>query len=258
MNSTQLRLSILFHAEQYAKSRGLEYKKHKTAIIFNRISDNFQRESYLNIRKNKEWSSRLQKPHPQVTGAYEMQSSNSSDALLMNIFCYPKIGNWKGVRDLFKVEEISPNFGFKPGIPLKNGGRDRTELDLVFEDIFAEAKLTESDFTQKDLETVKNYRDLKEVFHFEKLPRANNEILNYQILRNVLAAFHLENRLILICDDRRGDLIKSYYDVVKCIKSVEIRKRCDIIFWQDIWRKVGKNLKEFLSEKYGIGANNIY
>ncbi len=39
------------------------------------------------------------------------------------------------------------------------GGRDlrkridmRTEIDLVFENIFVEAKLTENDFTQADLE----------------------------------------------------------------------------------------------------------
>jgi hypothetical protein len=172
----------------------------------------------------------------------------------MNIFCHPKIGNWKGIRDLFNVNKIASLFGVKPRIPLKDGRKDSTEIDLSFGNIFAEAKLTESDFTQKHREIVENYKAVKEVFHFEKLPKKGEEILNYQIIRNILATFHSNKRHILICDDRRGDLIRSYYDVVKCIKDVDVRQGCDIIFWQDIWEKVGKDLREFLSGKYGIEA----
>jgi len=258
MNSTQLRLSILSHSESYAKKRGLKYQKYKSALIFDRISDNFLAKSYLQIEKNQDWLSRLQKAHQNVEGALEMKSSNSSDALLMNIFCHPKIGEWKGVRELFKVNEIKPIFGFKPGIPLKDGQKDSTEIDLAFENIFAEAKLTESDFTQKDEHFVRNYQAVEEVFHFEKLPKKNEKILNYQIIRNILAAFHSDERHILLCDDRRGDLIRSYFDVVKCIKDVNVRQRCDIIFWQGIWKKVGKDLRELLSKKYGISANNSH
>jgi hypothetical protein len=170
----------------------------------------------------------------------------------MNIFCHPKIGEWKGTRDLFKVNEIKPIFGLNPGIPLKDGQRDSTEIDLAFGNIFAEAKLTESDFTQKALNVVGNYQALEDVFHFEKLPQKNEKILNYQIIRNILAAFHSDKRHILLCDDRRGDLTRSYYDVVKCIKDVDVKQRCDIIYWQDICRKIGKDLRGFLSEKYGI------
>jgi hypothetical protein len=255
MNSNQLRLSILSHSERYAKKHGLKYKKYQTALIFNRISDNFLNKSYLNIEKNLEWSTRLQKRHSQVEDTFEMQSSNSSDALLMNIFCHPKIGDWKGIRELFKVNDINPKFGVKPGIPLKDGQKDSTEIDLVLNDIFAEAKLTESDFTKKDLKIVANYKAVEEVFYFEKLPRADKKILEYQIIRNILAAHHSKKRHILLCDDRRGDLIRSYFDVVKCIKNVDVRQRCDIIFWQDVWKKVGRDLREFLSEKYGIGAS---
>jgi hypothetical protein len=174
----------------------------------------------------------------------------------MNIFCHSKIGDWKGIRDLFKVSEIEPHFGLNPGIPLKGGRKDSTEIDLSFGNIFVEAKLTETDFTKKALNIVENYQALEEVFHFEKLPKKNEKILNYQIIRNILAAFHSDKRHILLCDDRRGDLVRSYYNVVKCIKDVDIRQRCHIIFWQDILKKVGRNLKEFLSEKYGISADN--
>jgi hypothetical protein len=62
-------------------------------------------------------------------------------------------------------------------------------------------------------------------------------------------------RHILLCDNRRGDLIRSYFDVVKCIKDMGVRQRCDIIFWQDIWKKTGSDLRDFLAEKYGIKAS---
>jgi hypothetical protein len=254
MNPSQLKASILSLSEQYAKSRGLEYKKYTTALIFKHISDNFLNSSFQNIERNSELKPRLNKTHSNIKKTYEMQSSNSSNALLMNVFCHSKISKWKGIRDLFRVKDVKPIFGYKPGIPLKNGKRDRTEIDLVLADIFVEAKLTESDFKVKDFETVANYHGFEDVFHPEKLPKTDKSFLNYQIIRNLLAAYHFEKRHILICDGRRGDLIKSYYDVVKCVRSVGIRKRCDVIFWQDIWERVGKDIKEFLSEKYGINS----
>jgi len=138
-------------------SRRLGYEKRETAIIFKDIADNFLKKSYENIKKNKEWLERLQKKHQKIKGAFEMQSSNSSDALLMNIFCNPNLKSWKEISDLFRVNEIKPKFGIKPGVPLKNDRIDmRTEIDLVFENIFVEAKLTENDFTQADLEKVQN------------------------------------------------------------------------------------------------------
>jgi len=157
MKSIELKLSIISHTEQYAMSRRLGYEKRETAIIFKDIADNFLKKSYENIKKNKEWLERLQKKHQKIKGAFEMQSSNSSDALLMNIFCNPNLKSWKEISDLFRVNEIKPKFGIKPGVPLKNDRIDmRTEIDLVFENIFVEAKLTENDFTQADLEKVQN------------------------------------------------------------------------------------------------------
>ena len=119
MKPFELKFSIIDHTEQYAMSRGLKYKKRKTAIIFDHVADNFIKKSYENIEGNKEWIERLKKKHQNVKGAFEMQSSNSSDALLMNIFCHPNLKSWKGILDLFKVCEIKPKFGINPGVPLK-------------------------------------------------------------------------------------------------------------------------------------------
>jgi hypothetical protein len=235
----------------------LAYTEYKTAIIFDDITNNFLSKSYENISKNHDWSDRLKKRHPQVQSAYEMQSSNSSDALLMSIFCHPKLNCWKGILNLFGVPDIKPEFGIKPELRLKSGHGDRTEIDLAFENIIVEAKLTETDFTQKSVSVVKNYTDIEKVFHFNNLPNNGENIFHYQIIRNILASVQLNKRHILICDDRRGDLIRCYYDVVKCVRDVGIRKNCSIIFWQEIFTKVGKELRQYLLDKYGISADSV-
>jgi hypothetical protein len=78
--------------------------------------------------------------------------------------------------------------------------------------------------------------------------------LNYQLIRNILAAYQLKCRFILICDMRRPDLVKNFYQTIRCIKDehIDLRLSCDIIFWQDIAKKCGAELKFFLKEKYRI------
>jgi hypothetical protein len=53
----------------------------------------------------------------------------SSDALLMNIFCYPGITKRREL-SLMLGTEIGdlPEFGFKPCIPLTSGYVERTEI----------------------------------------------------------------------------------------------------------------------------------
>jgi hypothetical protein len=41
---------------------------------------------------------------------------------------------------------LTPLFGFRPQIPLRNGRTDRTEIDLKLGELMVEAKLTETDF----------------------------------------------------------------------------------------------------------------
>ena len=65
------------------------------------------------LKQTGKMAERLKKDHTKVQNAYEMQSSNSSDALLMNIFCHPKLNSWKGIRNLFGVSDIKPEFGIQ-------------------------------------------------------------------------------------------------------------------------------------------------
>ena len=97
----------------------------------------------------------------------------SSDALLMNVFCTPGVAQSAAVRGALGVDGDSALvFGWKARVPLANGRFDRTEVDMRFDDLLVEAKLTESDFQTRAAGIVEAYRDFDAVFDRDLLPRA--------------------------------------------------------------------------------------
>src|SRR5581483_7910802 len=115
---------------------------------------NFLPETYRAIVRNPDWRRRLDKVHAQARTALprsdrrwrELDSCTSSDALLMNVFCFPGSPTDRRLLDLLGVVGDPPlQFGFKARVPLANGKFDRTEVDLRMGDLLIEAKLTETD-----------------------------------------------------------------------------------------------------------------
>jgi len=116
---------------------------------------NFISSSYRAIMRRPEWVRRLQKVHSQAKRALpgaehvlrELDSSMSSDALLMNIFCYPGVTERREVSLLLGTDIGDvPEFGFRPHVPLLSGAKDRTEVDMKLGGVLFEGKLTEGDF----------------------------------------------------------------------------------------------------------------
>jgi hypothetical protein len=168
------------------------------AIIFGRDEHgrhgNFHPASYENICANPVWLRRLTKPHTASRRSrarkdwqwMELDSSNSSDALLMNIFCHPKVFDGAilapAVANLLSVDlTAKPCFGINPGVPLKTLRKghsklpseltDQTEVDLQLHNLFLEAKLTESNFQTAAPSLIERYRDLETIFDVIRLPR---------------------------------------------------------------------------------------
>ena len=151
----------------------------------------------------------------------------SSDALLMNIFCYPRVTKRREVSLLLGTgtEEI-PQFGFMPRVPLVTGFVERTEVDMKLGDVLFEAKLTEGDFQVQDARIVQQYRDLKEVFECRKLPKQGKRYVSYQLLRNVLAAYALDLSFCVLLDARRQDLLAVPYFFIAVLSSSSVRDSC--------------------------------
>ena len=183
----------------------------------------------------------------------ELDSSLSSDALLMNIFCYPGVARRREVCRILGLEPGGvPEFGFMPRVPLLSEARERTEVDMKLGNKIFEAKLTEGDFQIQRVELVEGYRDLRDIFECRHLPRLGRRYVSYQLIRNVLAAHALRLDFCTLLDARRPDLLEDWYGVVRCIRFAALRARCKVLTWQELSLCLPASLQRFLSVKYGI------
>lgn len=144
---------------------------------------NFYPPAFEAILENPSWHRRFDKihthgrslPKPQIDPSRkwrELDSSMSSDALLMNVFCTPGVADSSALRSMLGITgNAGPEFGWKARVPLRSGRVDRTEVDMRWGDLLVEAKLTESDFQCREAKIVEAYRDLDEVFDRELLPK---------------------------------------------------------------------------------------
>ncbi|MXW50082.1 MAG: hypothetical protein F4X81_18470 [Gammaproteobacteria bacterium] len=238
---------------------------HPPTILFpaecaTRRHGNFNDESYRAILANPSWSERLKKSHPRRNAlpkdhrasAMELDSSNSSDALLMNCFCYPGAAKriLQGCLQTMPTEPVE--FGVAGKVPLCNGKPDTTELDMRVGNVILEAKLTESDFTSKRAAVVEAYRDFRDVFDANLLPRVEGKYQNYQLIRNVLAAVAHGYDFVLLCDGRRPDLLRHWWTVHAAIRQPDLRVRSHFLLWQEVAEACPAPLRCDLREKYGL------
>ncbi|MFY9747400.1 MAG: hypothetical protein WAK25_14025, partial [Acidobacteriaceae bacterium] len=194
---------------------------------------NFLAASYARIVANPEWKKRLKKSYTAsrfVARAgdrkrYELECASSSDALLMNLFCYPGLLRSANFCGLLGVEtRLRPEFGYRPAIPL-SGRSDRTEIDMKLGGLLVEAKLTEGDFQRAPMRLLTRYRDLEEVFEVERLPVVDRVVRSYQLIRCVLAAHASGGSFLVLCDGRRGDLIEQWFEVMRAVRDAALRTR---------------------------------
>jgi hypothetical protein len=189
--ANQLRRELILRNRSFARGRPhVESYGSAPVIVYEPaegIHGNFLDESYAAIASNPGWMCRFNKihaqaarslPKPQVESSRrwrELDSSMSSDALLMNIFCAPGVSHSATVRDRLGIGDLppltQPAFGWKARVPLANGRFDRTEVDMRFGSLLVEAKLTEVGFQSHAATIVEAYRDFDSVFDRDLLPR---------------------------------------------------------------------------------------
>jgi hypothetical protein len=185
--ASRLRHELGLRNREYARGRlHVESYGGQPVIVYGPDGErhgNFFDASYAAIAARPEWMRRFDKIHAQGRALpkptsdparrwRELDSSMSSDALLMNVFCAPGVAESPAVRSALGVEAGEmPVFGWKARVPLKSGLFDRTEVDMKWGSLLVEAKLTESDFQTQKATIVEGYRDFDEVFDRELLPR---------------------------------------------------------------------------------------
>ena len=263
---SQLRAQLSDCSQKYAQARGLAHQLSYggvPSVLFEATDNqhgNFLPASYRAILDNPEWRRRLGKPHshakslPRTDRRWcELDSCNSSDALLMNIFCYPGVAFERQVLHLVGAEaDDPPRFGYKARVPLLQGKFDRTEVDMRLGNLLVEAKLTEGDFQSRSKAALAAYRHFAAVFYRRQLPQNSKCYLSYQLIRNVLAAHATGFSFCVLADARRPDLLEAWFQVMQAIRFAELRVRCKVLTWQELAVVLPHKLQRFLEEKYGI------
>lgn len=182
--ANQLRLELAARNRQYACGRAhVESYGSAPVIVYAPEGErhgNFFHPAYAAIITRPDWMRRFNKVHAQAARSLpkadrrwrELDSSTSSDALLMNIFCTPGVLSAPPIRRALGLDSNADAvFGWKARVPLANGRFDRTEVDLRLGSLLIEAKLTEGDFQVCKAPMVEQYRDLDVVFDRSRLPR---------------------------------------------------------------------------------------
>lgn len=231
---------------------------------------NFLPAAYRRICADAAWSRRLQKtytanarvPRAADRQRRELDCASSSDALLMNIFCYPRVLHRAELCALLGIAPgLVPQFGVRAALHMRNGETDRTELDMVLgegaERLIVEAKLTESGFQTASMDRLLRYNDAAEVFDVDALPRNLRGVTGYQLMRGVLAAYAGNCRFALLCDGRRADMEEAWFRVLSAMRSFDLRSRMQMVSWQEVAATLPSTVRSFLFEKYGIESGGI-
>ncbi len=162
------------HVESYGSSPVIVYSPDESG------HGNFFDPAYAAILSSPDCLRRFDKVHAQARRCLpkaerpwrELDSSMSSDALLMNVFCTSGVAASQAVASALGTDPSdAPIFGWKARVPFANGRFDRTEVDMRLGSLLVEAKLTESDFQTCPPSLAESYRDFDEVFDRELLPR---------------------------------------------------------------------------------------
>jgi hypothetical protein len=186
--ANRLRQELGLRNQRYAQGRAHVESYGSPPVIVYAPEDgrhgNFFDAAYTAITARPEWMRRFEKVHAQAARSLpksaleparrwrELDSSMSSDALLMNVFCAPGVAESVAVRNALGIDgDATPVFGWKARVPLASGRFDRTEVDIRLGTLLVEAKLTESDFQTRETGIVEAYRDFDTVFDRDLLPR---------------------------------------------------------------------------------------
>lgn len=246
------------HETSYGQVASVVYREEAEGTHGNFLPGVYQR-----ILANPAWKRRLNKVY---TGSAwiarakdrsraELECCTSSDALLMNIFCYPRVLHGSKLCGLLGVEVgLIPQFGVRAGLMMRGGETDRTEFDLQLGELLIESKLSESGFGRASRERLLRYDGVAEVFDLEALPWGPRGVAGYQIIRGAVCAVANERRYLLLVDRRRTDLQEQWLRVLRAMHSSAMRSRMLLLTWQELATTLPKTIRDFLASKYGIEA----
>jgi hypothetical protein len=246
--SGKLRERLKVNAMSLSGVNGTELE---SVFLFDELSMNFHPNSFKNIQENPAWWKLAQEIHRQVPGYLEMQSSNSSDALLMNIFCYGDFLKWKRPKKLLGINNGDNITIGQEYLNFPNEIHAQTKINLRIGRTIFKSRLTEGNFGEQDRGIVEKYDNLLNVFNTNLLKKTNDgKYKNYLLIRYFLVAYQENCQFILLVDESRTDLIREFYDTLAAVKYDDLRARLRFVTWQELVSTCGAELKQYIEKKY--------
>jgi hypothetical protein len=244
------------HEATYGTVPSVVYAENADGSHGNFLAASYRRicaDPHWRLRLNKSYTASARVPRSADRARRELDCCSSSDALLMNIFCYPRMLTRPQLCALLGVAPgLRAEFGVRARLPMSNGEIDRTEIDMAIGSLLFEAKLTETGFQTASMQRLLRYQGIAEIFDIDELPRAADGVQGYQLIRGVLAAHASGGRFVLLADGRRADLHEMWFRVLRAVVSFDLRSRMALLTWQEVAATLPTAVRAFLATKYGI------
>lgn len=270
----QLRREINLKAMMYAQKNDLPFYMSKGGtVLFEEYTDkcgfcmhgNFLPQTYSTIYQKPVWAKLLQKQYQyrnslplfRQGAARQVDSSSSTEALLINVLCHPAMHDNRELLDVFGVDSYVPRFAAKCSLKRVAGADHVFEAHAVLSDkLLIEAALSETNFAERPKAYVESIEGFTEVFDSFALPQTKLSFMNFRLIQAILFAKEKNMGFVLFIDGRRPDLIDAFRKVQAAMKDVEMKNRLHVFTWQSLVDSLPEDLMVFLAEKYGIVSNN--
>ena len=262
----ELRRELTLRAITYAQQNNLPHFLSKGGTIFFEPyldasgvtrHGNFFAPSYQIIRHDPEWAGMLNHgvansnaiPRLKQGIAMETDSSCSTAALAMSLFCLPEIN--EAVASILNIEAGRPHFAGE----IRGSGRrkkDRQlEPDIILNngEVYLWAILTESLTGAMTVSELEQQPSIKRFTDPHRLAVSGGIVRYADVLKMYLTARQNNARFVLIVDHRRQDLAKAYRRIMQAAKLADTG--C-LLTWQEIAKVLPVEAQAFVQQKYGI------
>lgn len=270
----QLRREINLKAMMYAQKNDLPFYMSKGGtVLFEEYTDkrgfclhgNFLPETYFTVGKKPVWAKLLRKQYQyrnslplfRQGGARQVDSSSSTEALLINVLCHPAMHQNRELLDILGVEAYVPSFAAKCGLKRKAGSDHAFEAHAILSnELIIEAALSETNFCERPKAYIESIEGFFDAFDDFALPQSKFSYMNSRLIQAILYARLKGMGFVLLLDARRPDLLDAFRKVQASIKDQDVKGRIHVFTWQSIVDTLPEDLSAFLMEKYGIVSNN--
>ena len=262
----ELRRELTLRAIAYAQRHNLPHFLSKGGTVFFEpyldatgvtCHGNFFAPSYQVIRHDPDWAALLNHgvtnantiPRLKQGMAMETDSSCSTVALTMSLFCLPELQ--EALETLLQTQRARPLFAGegKGGNKRKRNRQLEPDVILGGGQVCLWAVLAESLTGAITIAELEQNPALHRYADCQRLAVSGGIVRYADVLKMYLAAQQQGARFVLLADQRRQDIARAYRRVMQAARAGD---NCRLITWQELAAAMPAAAQKYMFEKYGI------